>query len=377
MKKLLPILMSAVLFAACAAAPQENRQPLPTSDLESESIAPELAYEPLNFAKQIGMWFPYMYYEDYLAGKSEEEFRLAVRERYSAAKANGVNTVYLHVRPNGDAYYDSQLYPKGSLWSGEYDAFSIMLEEAHALGLSAHAWINPLRLQTAEQMDEISPDFCTKQWYEEKNGMVKDVNGRLWLDPSYAETRELIAGGVREIAENYSIDGVHIDDYFYPTTDTAFDSAEFADSGADDLAQWRTDNINALVKSIYDTVKSTDSRLLFGISPQGNISSDYSSQYADVIQWAGSGDYCDYIVPQLYFGFKNEFCPFSETLAEWEGITGACVRLVIGLAPYKLGKADKWAGEGGQQEWVDEPDIIERQIAIVNSSSADGYALYY
>lgn len=378
MRKFILISISALLlFTACTAVPDNRSLPSPTSFTDTESLAPDTAYRPLNFAAPVGMWFPYMYYEDYLAGKSEEEFRSAVRERYSAAKAQGVNTVYLHVRPNGDAYYDSRLFPKGSLWSGEYDALSVMLDEAHSLGLSAHAWINPLRLQTPEQMDTVSSEFRTKQWYEAKNGMVKEVSGRLWLDPSYAEVRELIEEGVREIAENYDIDGIHIDDYFYPTTDTAFDAYEFEQSGASDLAQWRTDNINALVKSIYTAVKGVDDRLLFGISPQGNIDSDYSTQYADVRLWAGTTGYCDYIVPQLYFGFKNECCPFAETLAEWESITGGDVTLVIGLAPYKLGKVDKWAGEGGQQEWIDDPGIIEKQIEAITASSADGYALYY
>ena len=138
------------------------------------------------------------------------------------------------------------------------------------------------------------------------------------------------------------------------------------------------ENCTRFVKAIYDAVKSHDKRILFGISPQGNINANYTSQYADVKLWGGNKGYCDYIVPQIYFGFENSACPFDKTLEEWEILRGdSGVELIIGLAPYKLGKEDKWAGEFGEQEWIDTPDIISRQIELVNNSSADGYALYY
>jgi uncharacterized lipoprotein YddW (UPF0748 family) len=127
---------------------------------------------------------------------------------------------------------------------------------------------------------------------------------------------------------------------------------------------------------MYDEVKAADERLEFGISPQGSISGNYDSQFADVRLWAGQEGYCDYIVPQIYFGFRNESCPFAETLAQWESMTAPAVRLVIGLAQYKLGKADKWAGAGGEDEWIESPDIISRQIELVKNSTANGYALY-
>ncbi len=377
MKKFTPLFLSALLFTSCSAA-ESNNSAAPTA-FESESLRPECAYSyaPLNYEDPVGMWLPYMLYEDILAGKTADEFRAAIAEKLTAAQSEGVNTVYVHVRPNGDAYYDSDIFPRGAFCGSSFDPFAIILDEAHRLGISVHAWINPLRLQTVQQMNELPQEFTTKQWYDSQNGRIKQVGERLWLDPSYEETRGLIAEGVREIVQKYEVDGVHIDDYFYPTTEPSFDADEFAASGSDDLSAWRIGNINSLVRLLHDTVKECDSRLLFGISPQGNIESDYSSQYADVRLWAASGDYCDYIVPQLYFGFRNESCPFMETLAEWESLTGDEVKLVIGLAPYKVGKADKWAGAGGESEWTDDPDVIAKQIAAVLSSTADGYALYY
>ena len=202
------------------------------------------------------------------------------------------------------------------------------------------------------------------------------MNGRWYLDPSYTEVDELLRDCIREIMTNYDVDGIHIDDYFYPTASPEFDAEEFAASGISDLGEWRRSNCTRMVRAMYDEVKSCDSRAEFGISPQGSISGNYDSQFADVRLWSGEKGYCDYIVPQLYFGFENESCPFAETLALWESMTCPDVRLVAGLGAYKLGKTDKWAGAAGENEWIESPDIIQRQIELVGKSTASGYALY-
>lgn len=343
------------------------------------SAAVKADYTPLNFDRQIGIWYPYMDYKTYMYGKSADEFRSSVHSMYEQAKAQSVNTIYVHVRPNGDAYYRSAVFPTGIYLDGDYDPLQIMIEEAHGLGLSVHAWINPLRCQTEEQMKALPDDFIVKQWSENRTGsLVGIVNGRYYLNPAYSEVVDLICRGVDEIVRNYDVDGIHIDDYFYPTTSPDFDRSAFETSGHTDLSQWRLENCSRLVHSIYESVKRVDSNILFGISPQGNIDANYSSQYADVKLWCGTVGYCDYIIPQIYFGFENENCPFAETLAAWESlVTCENVSLIIGLAAYKQGAEDKWAGAAGELEWIENPDIIQRQIELVEQSTANGYALYY
>ncbi len=131
-------------------------------------------------------------------------------------------------------------------------------------------------------------------------------------------------------------------------------------------------------KKLYDTVKEKDERLLFGISPQGNIRADYETQYADVRKWGSESGFCDYIVPQIYYGFDNETMPFLTTLEEWLKLTDeSVVSLIIGLAAYKLGREDKWAGSSAELEWINDPDIINKQIDAVEASEANGYAIYY
>ncbi|MCR4793759.1 MAG: family 10 glycosylhydrolase [Ruminococcus sp.] len=346
-----------------------------------ESKAPvneKAAYEPLNYREQVGLWLPYVRFPEYMQGKSEAEFRKAVAQIMEDAAADSVNTAYFHVRPNGDAYYASELFPKGTYLDGDYDPLEIVLEEAHKRGISVHGWINPLRLQTAEQMNNVPDSFIVKKWINAGEPYVKNVGGRWYLDPAYPETEELLRNSVREVLDNYDVDGIHIDDYFYPTTDPEFDRIAFETSGSGDLAQWRIENVNRFVKAMYDTVKAKDKRLVFGISPQGNIDADYNSQYADVRRWSSEEGFCDYIVPQIYFGFENENSPFLPTLNQWEELVDESkVSLIIGLAAYKLGREDKWAGEAAELEWINDPDIISKQIMEVKKSSADGYALYY
>lgn len=381
MKKYLAVSLLVIVFLTGCTVP-ENDNPLSESICMNEPLPTESVSKnsciPINYTKQIGMWLPFMDFEYYMYGKTKEEYTAAVRELLENAINKGVNTIYFHAHPNGDAYYKSDIFPKGVFYDGDYDPLQIMLDTAHSLGLSVHAWLNPYRMQTAEQMENLPEDFIVKKWVSDKSPMVKNVDGRYYLNPAYEEVTELVRRTADEILENYLVDGIHIDDYFYPTTDTEFDSEAFEVSESKDLAQWRREKITGMVKSLYDTVKSHDEKLKFGISPQGNINTDYNTQYADVELWAETDGYADYIVPQLYYGFENAVCPFEPTLIRWEELTDQSeVSLIIGLAEYKLGKYDKWAGTAGENEWIDNPDILERQIKLVKSSTAaDGYALY-
>ena len=382
MKKLIILsAISIIMFTSCSIeteiSPSES---IPDSfQMQTESqFTPDKqnGYTPLNFTNQVGLWLPYMNFENYMYNQSESEYRENIKKILADAKAEDINTIYFHVHPNGDAYYKSEVFPKGTYYTGDYDPLQIMLDEAHNMGISVHAWINPLRLQTIEQMQNLPDDFIVKQWINENSPKVKIVNNRWYLNPAYDDVIQLVSESAREIINNYDVDGVQIDDYFYPTTDTDFDIEAFESSENSDLSQWRQDNISKMVKSLHDTVKNSDRHLKFGVSPQGNINANYNTQYADVKLWAGTEGYADYIIPQIYYGFENETCPFEPTLKAWENLTNDNISLIIGLAEYKTGEEDKWAGEAGKNEWIDNPDIIQQQIEVVKNSSADGYALY-
>jgi uncharacterized lipoprotein YddW (UPF0748 family) len=331
-------------------------------------------YQPVNYDTQKAVWISYLDMSELLAD-SESEFEENVANAFSNVASVGCNTVYVHVRAFGDAYYDSRLFPAVSAISDGnggviYDPLEIMTVQAHRLGLSLHAWINPFRCGKAEDMVEgtkICEWFSDTEKYPEFISQPND-DEHFWLNPACAEVRELIADGAAEIAENYDVDGIHIDDYFYPTTDESFDSKTFAESDFDgDLSDWRLENCSETVREIYSAVKSVDSEILFGVSPQGNIDNNYTAMYADVRRWCAEDGYLDYIVPQIYFGYENSACPFAETLAEWVEIAAeGNADIVCGIGFYKL---------ESDSEFADDTGIIARQISDAFSSGC-GVAFY-
>lgn len=303
------------------------------------------------------VWLSYIDLSPMLENADERGFRENFDEACDNIASLGLDTIFVHVRPFGDALYDSRLFPKSVYYSGGFDPLKIMCDSAHSHGISIHAWINPLRLQSEDILGNTDESYITARWYREDSGMVKSVKDSpfTWLDPSYPEVRALIAEGAAEIVENYDIDGIHYDDYFYPTTDESFDSQCFAEVGEDiSLSSWRLDNISSMCREIYSAVKAVDDDIVVSISPQGNIENNYAYMYADVKKWLAEDDICDIIIPQIYFGYDDPVKPFEETLAEWVKLkNNKNVMLMVGLAPYKIGTSD---------EFTDNTGIIASQI---------------
>ncbi len=345
------------------------------------------SYSALNFKEQKGFWITYLEYGTILRGKSEKSFKKSIGEYFDNIAELGFNTVYVQVRAFGDAYYDSELFPSGEQFNGtigtknSFDALQVMVDCAHDRGLSIHAWVNPMRLMTPRQIENIDDGYAIKKWYKSSkyNGKYIVKSGdRLYLNPAYGEVTDLIAEGISEIVSNYKVDGIQIDDYFYPTTDKSFDKAAYKASGTKlSLSQWRTENVNKMVKKLYKAVHSGGSSVVFGISPQGSVENNCSELYADVKAWCAEDGYCDYILPQVYFGFESAALPYSDVIKQWNDmVKGSDVKLVIGLAAYKIGAEDKWAGSG-KREWINDSDIIARQMAEAKAlGNYGGVAIY-
>lgn len=341
------------------------------------------SYNALNYGEVKGVWISYIELSTLLTGKTESQFTASIRQAFTNCVNMGINTVYVHVRSHGDAYYNSQYFPWSKYVTGttgqapSFDPLKIMVTEAHALGLSFQAWINPYRLNSASDMPLVSSSYSTGSWYQSSSGdRVVSVNGNYYLNPAYDEAVNLIAAGAREIAANYNVDGIHIDDYFYPTTDASFDSKAFSASGYSSLSAFRMNNCDKTVKAMYNAVKAGNSTALFGVAPQGNVQNNYSFMYADVEKWCSTAGYLDYIAPQIYFGFKNATQPYETVLAQWQSmVSGTGVRLIPGLAVYKIGTEDS-SGEG-RYEWINDTQIIKRQIQSAKTMSNYGGAILY
>lgn len=285
----------------------------------------------------------------------EGTFRTSFAAMMKKCADFGLNTVFVQVRPNGDAFYPSSVYPWSAYVSGtagralSYDPLMVMVEEAHKLGLKFHAWVNPYRLQTEKQMQQVSTDYQTRKWYDERSSSDRVVvlDGTCYLNPGYEETRGVIISGVKEIVEKYEVDGIHIDDYFYPTTAETFDTvAAAANAGGKPLNEFRFDNVNQTVKGIYDAIKGVKQGVAFGVSPAGNMANNESKLYADIKKWSSEPGYLDYIIPQIYWNYDHPTMPFAQTLQNWNGIvTAPGVKLIPGLAAYKLDR-ESWTGAG-------------------------------
>ncbi|MEG2295690.1 MAG: family 10 glycosylhydrolase, partial [Oscillospiraceae bacterium] len=124
-------------------------------------------------------------------------------------------------------------------------------------------------------------------------------------------------------------------------------------------------------------IKNIDSNVVFGISPQANMENNYDEQYIDVQKWLSQKGYVDYICPQIYYGFENEKYPYAYTVKLWnEMITVDGIELYVGLAPYKIGKEDKWAGSG-KNEWFATTDVLKKMVVTAReASNYAGFSLY-
>lgn len=331
------------------------------------------------------VWISYLELGGMLTGKTAGQFRSNIGAAYDNVKNLGCNTVIVHVRPFGDALYDSDYFPTSYLITGTegdslpFDPLKIMVEEAHNRGLTFEAWLNPYRVR-ARAGRTLSSDNPAQQYINSGSDAVyQTANGGIFYNPGSREAIDLIVNGVREIVRNYDVDAIHFDDYFYATTDSGIDSALYAaNGGGKSLAAWRRQNVNTMVREVYAAVKAEDSAVRFGISPQGNTKANYDTLYADVATWLANPGYVDYICPQIYYGFNNATCPYSSVLKEFNSMIKASgIDLYVGLAAYKIGNEDTYAGASGKYEWQQNSDLLSRMVAEARETGHyKGYCLY-
>lgn len=322
----------------------------------------------------VAAWLTAVSLSDMLKGATEAAYRATVHQELTWLCENGFTDVFVQVRSNGDAYYRSRVYPRAASWSQDFDPFQVFLEENQQVGLQVHAWINPYRCQTAGQMLKIPDTYPTRMWAQEQAESIVQVSGRWYLNPADEHAQALICTGAQELLDGYDIAGLHIDDYFYPTTEPELDAAAFAASRSEDLTAWRTEQVNTLVAALYAQAHAADR--IFSISPRGDPAASAQLLYADPETWCSQSGYCDWILPQLYYGFDNETCGFAEMLALWQGMVQTDgVRLIPGICTYKVGQADDWAGTG-RMEWLIEQEIPAQQAAAVLETGLNGVAVY-
>ena len=335
-----------------------------------------------------GIWVSTVMNLDYPSAKTTDAAALKAEadKILDNVKAMNMNTVFLQVRPCGDAFYKSSIFPWSSYISGTqgvapadgFDPLEYWVRAAHARGLELHAWINPYRITRGGDTEWNSLAASNPAKGDYADCVVKYSDGNYYYDPGNPKSIDLIVKGALEIVNNYDVDGIHMDDYFYPGTSFNDDASWKAyGSGYSNKSDWRRDNVNKLVAELDTKLHQADSSIRFGISPQGIWANSttmpngsatkgneaYTQKFADCVAWINSGT-IDYIAPQIYWNVGYTVADYS-VLAKWwsNAVKGTDVDLYIGMADYRSSNVtDKNSVWYGTSE-------LKRQLAINKADS--------
>ena len=258
-----------------------------------------------------------------------------------------LNTVMFHIRPACDALYKSSYEPWSSyLNNGRgvdpgWDPLQFCIDECHKRGLACHGWINPYRYGKRGEYDWTGTDDTTQLNYKHTHPeWLLYYKNDIYLDPAQPEVRQRIKEVVGDIINNYDVDGVLMDDYFYPyggTTNQDAASVEKYKPADMNVGDWRRQNVNMMIKDVYDTIQAVKPWVTFGVSPFGIWTTDYNVAnkrgiklpsgisggnmyaeiYCDPVAWLEEG-MVDYLSPQLYWkiGGGQDYKKLSKWWAE-------------------------------------------------------------
>lgn len=313
------------------------------------SIIPAFAGSP----EFRGAWVASVYNLDWPSkpGLSASEQKAELSRLLDCAARLRLNAILLQVRPESDALYESGREPWSRFLTGEqgaspgYDPLAFAIKEAHARGLELHAWFNPFRAAATADKPIASNHVARRhpEW-------VRRYGTQLWLDPGDPSAREYVISVIKEVAKRYPVDGIHIDDYFYPYPKNGLrfpdDKTAKRFGNGMPLADWRRENINTFVRTMYREVKSVRPSARVGISPfgiwrpgvpstiEGGLDS-YADLFADSRKWLAEG-WCDYLAPQLYWSISPSKQSFP-VLLDWWRSQSRGVAVWPGIATERIG----------------------------------------
>ncbi len=347
-----------------------------------------------------GVWIASVFNINYpsRADLDEDSLKAEIDKIVETTKNAGFNAIFFQVRPESDALYKSDIFPPSRYMSSNdqltLDALEYVIDAAHKEDIEVHAWVNPVRISskstvTIDSLADLNPAKKNPEY------TVKYGDGKLYYNLGIPAVRELICLGVAEIVEKYDVDGIVFDDYFYPYPSYYNDEetgerkiAEFEDRDAYkkynsenlDITDWRRNNVNLLVESVYETVKSIDKECLFGVSPfgiwkngdggeSGSLTAgteSYYSLYCDSVSWI-KGEYIDYIAPQIYWTNESSAAPYDKICDWWaDRVEGTKVRLLISHGAYRY-----------ENDWETPFGIMSNQVEYAAGKSLYKGSLFY
>lgn len=297
-------------------------------------------------------------------------------------QSQGINAVFFQVRPTADAFYAKGDEPWSQYLTGKqgqapnpfYDPLQFAIEECHKRGMELHAWFNPYRATFDGKEENISTNHISKlkpEWFFK-------YDGKKLFNPGLPEVRAYINKTILNVVDNYDLDGIHFDDYFYPYAvkgQVISDLEAFIlfNNGIKDIKDWRRYNVNQLIHELSDSIHAHKKYMKFGISPFGiwkNKSQDpqgsetaggdsFYGQFADSRYWVEQG-WVDYINPQIYWAFETKAAPHANLVDWWSNNTFG-KHLYIGMGAYRINAAN-------DANWRN-PNQMPKQIAYSRANN--------
>ncbi len=315
----------------------EHLPAIPEMEQSEPYIEPEIdvddAIQTEIFEYMHGVFVATVYNLDFPSTSTLSESKLRAEIDYiiDTSFEKGITDIFFQVRPCADAFYNSEIFNTSVYLTGNqdiephFDVLQYYIEKCHEKGMNLHAWINPYRI-TKDSTDVLSSTHIAKTNPELT---VLHTDGNLYFNPGLPESRQLILDGIEEILLNYDVDGIHFDDYFYPsTTFNDADSYTLYGNGLS-LDDYRRESVTTLISQTFDLVNQIKPDVLFGVSPIGIWANDtdfregsatdgngsYLKQYADTKKWVEM-EILDYIAPQIYWNIGFTVAEYI-TLVDW------------------------------------------------------------
>ncbi|NGZ74160.1 family 10 glycosylhydrolase [Saccharibacillus alkalitolerans] len=335
-----------------------------------------------------GAWVATVSSLDWPSSKDASKQKAQFSSMLDQLQETGINAVFVQVRPSADALYPSSLVPWSSVLTGTqgknpgYDPLAFMIDEAHKRGMEFHAWFNPFRASTGSSTSGLASNHVAKAHPD----WIVNFDGKLYINPGVPAARQSVIDDVMEVVNNYDIDGVHLDDYFYPYGESS--SKKFGDDATykqyntgnySNKGDWRRANINSFVQTLGTSIHGVKPAVSYGVSPFGvwrNASSDplgsntkagvtaYDTTYADARAWI-KNEWVDYVAPQVYWSNASTAANYK-TLVDWwaNTVEGTDVDLYIGEAAYKVGTSE--AG------WSSANELADHLAYTIGRKNVDG-----
>ncbi len=370
MTALLRTLMAALTAAALVSIVAPS-QPTPAA------AAAACAVDPATPKRQLrAMWISSVANIDWPSrtGLSVAAQQAEFRAWLDLAVAKRMNAVVVQVRPTADAFWPSSYEPWSQWLTGTqggnpgYDPLAFMVAETHARNLEFHAWFNPYRIANHDDPSRLISSHPARR----NPGWRFAYGGKLYYNPGIPEVRDFIEDAIMDTVSKYDVDGVHLDDYFYPypvSGQAIPDAAAYAQYGGSfsNVGDWRRENVNLLVRELDQRIHAAKSHVSFGISPFGiwrNNGTDplgsrtsglqsYDAIYADSRKWVKQG-WVDYLAPQIYWHMGFATAPYEVLTAWWSDVVrGTGVQLVVGQAAYRAGAS------GQDAAWQDPAELSD------------------